>query len=151
VAPIMLRDELVKGSVARSRKIAGGTGLQTMELRVVSPQIRHANSPRVETAIQFDSMGHRRTNVILTLEETGPPGDHGPGHELLNEDNGSSPAVRRLTPDVKPQIDFLKVLMERYWHPKHSGPHEHKSHERDEGLTLPRIQFRAERHERPEQ
>src|SRR5262249_35521952 len=151
LAPIRLRDEILKVPRVSGRRIAGGAGFKGKELLLVGRGIRDANRPRGGRPVEFDPMRHRRANIVLTIEGPGDPGDRGPWNELLNEHNGSPPPVIRSTADVKPQIDFLEVAMERYRHSEDSGPHEQESDERDEGLAVQRIQFGAARHERTKQ
>src|SRR5262245_3761880 len=60
-----------------------------------------------------DAMTHRYCQVVFAVENPGRHGDGHTRHQLLDEDDGASPAIARAPPDVEAQVHLLEVAMTR--------------------------------------
>src|SRR5215510_3218920 len=113
VAPVVLRDEFL---LAAGRDLAGVTPGGDTDLvlsPLESPPVGHLAYGRVALAGDRDAVTHRDGDVVLAVENPGHHGDGRPGHQLLDEDDGTAPALARSPPDVEAQVHFLEVAMTR--------------------------------------
>src|SRR4029453_18198886 len=111
VAPVVLRDEFLLATGRDLTRLASHGDTEPIFSPLESPSIGHLTYGRGALAGHGDAVTHRDGDVVLAVENPGRDGNGRPRHQLLDEDNGASPALARPPPDVEAQVHLLEVAM----------------------------------------
>lgn len=84
---------------------------------------------------------HRQGYIRLVVYCPRHRSDRSPGHDFPHEDDGPPQLARDLAPDVEPEIEFLKVPMERYRDAQYARAEETKGNYAEEGMALVTVEF----------
>ena len=68
---------------------------------------------RKEGIAVIDVVFHREREIVLSMEDAGDQSDRASRHELANKDHTTSPSVGRFFSDIKSQVYFFEIAMER--------------------------------------
>jgi hypothetical protein len=90
-------------------------------------------------------MSHSGRNVVLVVEVSCSECDRRARNNLFDEHNTSAPAIRRLSANVKPQIHFVKIAMERNWNAQNASVKELKTDDAQVCFAAPLVQFSSSR------
>src|SRR5262245_42349735 len=113
VAPVVLRDEFLVATGRDLTRLASNGDAHLILVPLELPSVVAVAYRTRTLADHGDAMTHRYCQVVFAVENPGRHGDGHTRHQLLDEDDGASPAIARASPDVEAQIHLLEVAMTR--------------------------------------
>jgi hypothetical protein len=84
---------------------------------------------------------HRKSDIVLAVDAPCDPCDGRPGHELLDEDDATTPGTVDLAAHVEAEIDLFEARVEGDRDPEHARSEELKPHNADERATEAEIEL----------
>src|ERR1700736_3649449 len=109
ITPIMLRDELLVRSLRRSPRFAGRRHRQRFPTLAAPPLIFREDA----SVLVLERMTHRQRRIRFAIKCPGDDCDRRPRNEFADKDDSTPPFVATLPPDIKPQVHFLEIAMQR--------------------------------------
>src|SRR5579864_3392374 len=99
----------------------------------------------------FDVMTHRHGKIWLAIKNPCNRGDGALWHELPHEHNSPPPGVCRFFANVKSQVHFFEIAMQRNRKAEQAGVEKKETDDAEKGLTIVEINFGSRRNERADE
>ncbi len=140
----MFGDEFGVRTGRNCLRFAARTHLKRFPFRSASPRILDLQL-KID---MFDVVFHRQREIRLAVKSARHERDGAFGHEFAHKNHAAPPRVRRFFANVKPQIHFFKITMQRNGQTEQARIEEKKADDADEGLSIFVIDLGAGRDER---
>src|SRR2546423_15004138 len=95
-----------------------------------------------------DSMLHRQREIAFAVKGARDEGDGPTRNELTNKNNAAPPRIGRFLADVKAQIHFFEIAVERNRQPAQSSIEKEQTNDADKRFTVLVINLGARRPKR---
>src|SRR3954452_17924025 len=96
----------------------------------------------------LDRVSHRQREIRLSIKLAGDERDGASWDQLAHEHDPAPPFVCAFPPDVKAQIHFLEVAVERDRQPDDARVEKKKANNADECLAFVKVEFGFDGNER---
>src|ERR1051326_745125 len=135
ITPVMLSDEFLVRTVPGGLRFAGRGHAQRFPATAATPLILGEHS----TVLVFECVAHWQRQIWFAIKRPRDEGDGAPRNQLANENDTTPPFVRTLAPDIKAQVYFLEIAMQRNGQTDHARVEKEKADNADERLAFVEI------------
>src|SRR5256885_156127 len=96
----------------------------------------------------IDVVFHRQRDIVFSIEHARDRRDCAPRDQLANEYNAAPPGISGFLTDVKAQVHFLEIAMQRNWQTEQARIEKQEADDAHERFAIFKIDFSSRRDER---
>src|SRR2546423_5202259 len=144
VTPVMFGDEFLVRPVAGTLRLADCSHRQRFPAPAASPLILSKDA----TVLVLERVPHRQRQIRLAIKRAGDERDGSAWHQLPNENDTAPPFARAFPPDIKTEIHFLEIAMERDGQTDEARIEKKEANDADERLALMKVELGLDGNER---
>jgi hypothetical protein len=144
VAPIMFGNEFLVRSLRGALRLTGRCHGERFPTPPAPPLILGKKA----APFVFEDVAHGQRQIRLSVKDPCNERDSSTRHQLADEDHATAPFLCAFSPNIKAEIHFFEVAMERDWQADHARIEKQKADDAEEGLSIVEIELGLSRNKR---